>query len=70
MASAHNTPLMGTVLERIVSITGGGSGGSMMKMKAFYEPSSRTCNSAVVDFEDYVEYVNDLSSLKDCYSKE
>lgn len=70
MASAHNTPLMGTVLERIVSTTGGGSSGSVMKMKAFYEPSSRTSNSATLEFEDYAECINDLSSLKDSYSNE
>lgn len=67
VAGAHNTPAVGPLLEKMVGVVGGGVGGSVMKMKRFYEPASETCNGAVIDFEDFAESINELCMLKDMY---
>ncbi|ODN03551.1 Protein misato 1 [Orchesella cincta] len=70
LTTAHNTPGTSKILERLISTIGGGTGGSAMKLKTFYEPSSATCNSSVVEFEDFADCVTELCSLKDTYSAE
>ncbi|CAL8098988.1 unnamed protein product [Orchesella dallaii] len=70
LATAHNTPTTGKVLERIIGIIGGGSEGSAMKLKTFYELSAATCNTSLVDFEDFADCITELCALKDSYSSE